>query len=111
MISMKLFILCMVLLLFGCSRCEELVCPDGTAMKGDPENSCQTGDCPDITWDLAVKTINNGEVEQLTQTHNLEVTLVLKNGLTVRTTEPKIDDVFDVVRKCKKCLGMVMATE
>jgi len=46
------------------------------------------------------------------QTHNLEVTAVLKTGEIIKTIEPKIDDVFETVGQFKeKCGEIRMATE
>jgi hypothetical protein len=66
----------------------------------------------EVEWDLAVKILNQGNVEQVAQLHSLEVTLILEGGCEIQTIEPSIDDIFDEVQKCgEKCEGMILATE
>ena len=65
-----------------------------------------------VTWDQAVSMIMNGEVKQITQTHALDVTLQLKDGRTLITAEPAIDDVIQVIQRCgEACKDIVIATE
>ena len=65
-----------------------------------------------VDWELAVKILNQGNVEQVTQLHSLEVTLILDDGCEIKTIEPSIDDIFDEVQKCGvNCEGMILATE
>jgi hypothetical protein len=66
----------------------------------------------EVEWDLAVEILNQGNVEQVTQLHSLEVTLILEDGCEIKTIEPSIDDIFDEVQKCgEECEGMILATE
>lgn len=66
----------------------------------------------EVEWDLAVKILNQGNVDQVTQLHSLEVTLILEDGCEIKTIEPSIDDIFDEVQKCgEECEGMILATE
>ncbi|MBN1486013.1 MAG: hypothetical protein JW981_00140 [Anaerolineae bacterium] len=66
----------------------------------------------EIAWEKAKTLILTGEVEQVFQTHSLQVTLYLKNGEHLLTQEPEIDAVFDVIEQCgEQCANMVMATE
>jgi len=66
----------------------------------------------EVPWYIAVEILNRGEVEAVYQLHNLEVTLVLKDGLEVKTIEPGIDDIFDEIQRCGQlCAGIMMATE
>lgn len=65
-----------------------------------------------VSWEQAQELINAGQVTTVTQLHSLEVTLQLDDGSTVTTTEPAIDDVFDVIRACgDPCSDIVVATE
>ncbi|PID69937.1 hypothetical protein CSB37_04195 [bacterium DOLZORAL124_38_8] len=65
-----------------------------------------------INWEEAVKIINSGDVKDTSQYHSLEVHLELSDGTHYRTTEPKIDAIFDVVDECgEKCKNIQQATE
>ncbi|TFG69607.1 MAG: hypothetical protein E4H27_07025 [Anaerolineales bacterium] len=65
-----------------------------------------------INWEDAVTLILEGGVQQVMQTHALEVTLTLKDGSVLNTTEPVIDAVFAVIDRCGNlCQEMVLATE
>ena len=67
---------------------------------------------PMITWEDAQNLILEGRVSQVTQLHNLTVILDLKDGSTVKTIEPAIDDVFKVIQQCgDKCADIIRATE
>ena len=64
------------------------------------------------SWSEAVDLIMSGEVEQVAQTHSLEVTLFLKDGSRLDTIEPQIDEVFTEIEKCGVlCSEIVMITE
>jgi len=66
----------------------------------------------EISWEAAVALLNNGEVAQVVQTHNLQVTLDLKDGRSLVTREPNIDDVFNVIEGCgQPCTDISVATE
>jgi hypothetical protein len=70
----------------------------------------QSGD--EISWEAAVALINNSEVAQVVQTHNLQVTLDLKDGRSLIAREPNIDDVFTVIEGCgQPCTDISIATE
>jgi hypothetical protein len=46
------------------------------------------------------------------QAHSLEVTLTLKDGRQLITTEPEIDAVFRVIEQCgERCADIQIATE
>ena len=65
-----------------------------------------------ISWTEAINLIMSGEVQQVVQTHSLEVTLILKNGTTLDTKEPAIDEVFREIERCGDlCSGIVKITE
>ena len=56
--------------------------------------------------------IMSGEVESVVQTHDLEVTLVLKDGRRLFTDEPEIDEIIKVIGLCGDiCESIRVATE
>jgi hypothetical protein len=65
-----------------------------------------------IVWDEAVSLLMDGQVKQVAQTHALEVTLTLRNGTEMKTVEPVIDAVFQVINECGDvCQDMILMTE
>jgi len=69
-------------------------------------------DGDDVLWDQAVSMIMNDEVSQVTQTHDLKVFLTLKDGRTLVTLQPSIDEVIKVIEKCgEKCKNIRIASE
>lgn len=65
-----------------------------------------------VSWEEAIEILNSGEVEGVFQLHSLRVTLELKDGSMITTTEPNIDDIFHEVERCgSPCQGIVLATE
>lgn len=79
-----------------------------SACGSTPEIPCGS----DVTWEQAIEILNQGDVEQVFQTHSLAVELLLKDGCTYNTVEPVIDDIFTEVEKCgAPCAGIMLATE
>lgn len=69
-------------------------------------------DGTEVNWVQAVSMILNGEVTQVMQTHDLEVYLTLKDGRTLHSIEPQIDDVMKVIQSCgDPCKNILVATE
>ena len=65
-----------------------------------------------VTWEQAIDIISSGEVEQVAQTHDLQVTLYLKSGAIVGTTEPVIDAIFNELYRCgEACEDVLRMTE
>ncbi len=65
-----------------------------------------------VDWEAAIEILNSGDVDTVFQLHNLEVTLLMKDGSEVYTVEPKIDDIFHEVEKCgAPCSNIALATE
>jgi len=65
-----------------------------------------------IGWIQAQALIKNDEVERISQTHDLEVTLFLKDGRALVTMEPAIDEVLRIIEMCgQACSEIVVATE
>ncbi|MFH1523052.1 MAG: hypothetical protein ABIE43_04525 [Patescibacteria group bacterium] len=66
----------------------------------------------EMYWEMLKKSVENCDVSSIMQTHNLEVTAILKNDKVIKVKEPEIDDIFDIVTKSKdRCGEMIMGTE
>ena len=91
--------------------------PDGTLSIEDAEGT----DVPagevfsensEVSWTEALEILNKGEVQLVSQSHNLEVLLVLKDGRTITTVEPTIDAIFNAISECgEACRNIVLMTE
>jgi hypothetical protein len=65
-----------------------------------------------VPWDEIKLMILNGQVESVAQFHDLTVVLTLKDGRTIWTKEPAIDEVFKLVEQCgQKCAEIVQITQ
>ena len=65
-----------------------------------------------VDWETAVTLLHGGEVTQITQLHNLTVTLTLESGQEIKTVEPEIDAIFEEISLCgEPCSDITMATE
>lgn len=63
-------------------------------------------------WNDIKNSISECKVKSIMQTHSLEVTATYKDGREIKAQEPKIDDVFDIIKQYKdKCGEILMATE
>lgn len=63
-------------------------------------------------WNEIKKTAAACEIESVMQTHNFEVTALLKDGTIISAKEPTIDDIFDVIQQhSDTCEEVMMATE
>lgn len=66
----------------------------------------------EVDWETAVEILNNGEVEMIIQSHNLDVTLTMKDGSDIQTVEPSIDAIFAEIEKCgEPCSEILQVTE
>lgn len=66
----------------------------------------------EVDWETAVEILNTGEVEQVVQLHNLQVTFYMKDGQQIKTIEPSIDAIFQEVEKCgTPCSNIIRSTE
>jgi hypothetical protein len=69
-------------------------------------------DGAEVYWTQAVAMLQNGEVEQVMQTHDLKVYLTVKDGRTLFSFEPQIDEVLKVIQSCGDlCKNILVATE
>jgi hypothetical protein len=69
-------------------------------------------DGAEVTWAQAVAMIENGEVVQVMQTHDLKVYLTFWDGRTLVTVEPEIDEIIRVIEACgETCKEIKIATE
>lgn len=88
--------------------------PAPTEICGE-ENSSEVVSYADgqiISWAEAEGLIKRCEVEKVFQSHSLDVSIELKNGMRVETIEPKIDEIFNIVSFSKSECGIIqMATE
>jgi hypothetical protein len=65
-----------------------------------------------VEWAQVQAIIFSGQVVQVGQTHDLNVTITLKDGRTFKTVEPAIDDVINLVKTCGDlCKGVRIATQ
>ena len=69
-------------------------------------------DGDEVDWNKAVGIILTGQVTQVLQTHDLKVFLTLKDGRTLVSTEPVIDELMGIIDYCgDPCKGTRIATE
>ena len=69
-------------------------------------------DGAEITWNQAIALLYNGEVSKVIQSSSLKVTLLLKDGRTLITTEPALDDVVKAIQTCgAPCQEIEVVTE
>ena len=92
---------------------EAKLCPDGSSV-GRTGPNCEFAPCPGETveWLAIKRAIYNCEVKTAAQFHNLDVSVILKNGEILKAVEPSIDEIFIVVKEAEeKCGEIRMATE
>ena len=70
----------------------------------------------EISWQEAEALILAGKVKAATQVHTKKVSLWLDGGIEtgrfLKTTEPEIDKLYEVVKRCgEKCRGLESAIE
>lgn len=80
-------------------------------MRNSEVNEANTGKIEKTDWEKAKDLLHGGQVLKIFQTHDLNVTFKLKDGSKFRFKEPKIDAIFDEVKKCEGCGKIIMATE
>jgi len=98
-------------------------CVDGEWVKhGNPSSSEPTEICgqqsktysdnEEISWEEAKSLVFDCQTEKVWQTHALQVTIILKNGIRLKTVEPKIDDIVNVAKSVQeKCGKILIGTE
>jgi len=64
-----------------------------------------------IEWSEALSLIKNCEALRVSQTHDLNVDMWLKDGRQVWTVEPAIDTVVKEVQRLTKCGNIPISTE
>ena len=65
-----------------------------------------------LQWYQAVGVIYLGQVTKVLQDHSLNVYITLKDGRTLVTVEPQIDDILKVIEQCGEiCKDIRVATE
>lgn len=66
----------------------------------------------EISWVEAEQLVVNCQVESVWQTHARAVTIILKNGNRLKTTEPNLDDIINIARVAEeKCGEIEIITE
>ena len=71
-----------------------------------------TQDTDFISWEEAKQLILTGRVEQVHEFHNLTVNLLIKDGTTRTTREPKINAIFKFINQCgEPCSSIMKAME
>jgi hypothetical protein len=66
----------------------------------------------EVDWETAVEILNTGQVAEVVQYHNREVTLTLDDGSQIKTIEPAIDIIFQEIELCGRvCSETVLITE
>lgn len=69
----------------------------------EPENfivpDVTPGQIKDIDWNTTEKLMSNCQIKVIFQKRTLEVTVRDRNGQVYQTTEPKLNAIFDLVKK------------
>jgi hypothetical protein len=65
-----------------------------------------------VSWEEAITILQTGQVTRVIQTHQLYVSLWLKNGSVITTKEPNIYAISYEISKCgDPCKNIVFGTE
>lgn len=65
-----------------------------------------------LEWQSVEGTIFSGMVVSVSQKHDLQVSVTLKDGRTLLSTEPAIDDIIKIIQRCgDPCKDIKVATE
>ena len=65
-----------------------------------------------VDWDRAISILRSGEVEEISQFHNLVVILNMRNGDQITTNEPNIDEIIIQIELCgETCKNIIISTE
>lgn len=60
------------------------------------------------TWEEVVEALKTGHVKMISQFHDLTVRVTLDNGTVFTAKEPKVDAIFEEIRKCgAACKGII----
>lgn len=61
-----------------------------------------------VVWEEAVKILNSGQVKEITQSHDLEVSFILDDGSSIKTKEPQINAISAEFSKCQICKNKII---
>lgn len=76
------------------------------------ETASDVASVEQITWEKAQELVLGGQVEQVVQSHDLQVELELKDGRRFSTIEPELDAIFQVIKQCgDPCSSIDLITE
>ncbi|MBN8567852.1 MAG: hypothetical protein J0M25_14105 [Flavobacteriales bacterium] len=64
-----------------------------------------------ITWEEMKVLIAKADYQTAGQSHDLMATLVYDNGTRLQAKQPKIDAIFEEMKKCEKCKDIIRMTE
>lgn len=65
-----------------------------------------------VDWQTAVEVLNTGQVTEIVQSHDLQVTFTLDDGSQIITVEPFIDKIFQEIELCGElCSEILLITE
>jgi hypothetical protein len=66
----------------------------------------------EVDWATAIEILNSGQVIEVVQSHDLEVTLTLEDGNQLKTIEPALDEIFQEIKLCgSDCREILLITE
>ena len=77
-----------------------------------PEESCGEdkkiySDNEEISWAEAENLVSNCQAKKVWQTHARQVTLLLNNGVQLKTVESKLDDIVNVAENSQEKCGTI----
>ena len=82
------------------------------ACGGDDGEPTPTPYPDEIAWEAVEALLATGQVDTVFQTHALGVTFLMKDGSSIESVEPGIDDIFRLVDECgDPCRDVALATE
>lgn len=64
-----------------------------------------------ISWNEAIRVLNEGNVVFVSQSHSLWVGFQLRDGTTFFAKEPAIDEIFREMDRCNDCGGILVSME
>jgi uncharacterized protein YpmB len=66
----------------------------------------------EVDWKTTIEILNTGQVTEVVQSHNLDVTLTLEDDSQIKTIEPLLDDIFRQIELCGSvCREILLITE
>jgi hypothetical protein len=69
-------------------------CTHGSVLYPDPQSGDQ------VSWEQTVAMLNNGEVKEVLAGQNLQLTVSLKDGRSLKSSIPPEEDLQKTIEKC-----------